>query len=384
MHVLGISREPAESALSAVVAGTLASVAPATPFLAIDLDRMQANIARVADAATARGIALRPHAKTHKTIEIGRMQVAAGAHGLTVATVGEAEVFAAAGLDDLFIAFPLWLDADKAARLSALTARGAAISIGVDSVEGVERFVHAGLAGRVTVRVEVDAGHHRSGCAPASAGEVASAAMRAGVDVEGVFAFPGHAYAPGAGAQAARDEAAALTIAAESMRTAGVAPQVISGGSTPSFVAALEVPSPVTELRPGVTIFGDAQQWELGSIDPGQIALTCHATVVSHAGGRLVLDAGSKVLGPDRAPWSTGHGRLLDHPDARIVQLSEHHAIVELQEDVALPALGSMVRVVPNHACIAVNMVDEMVVYDRAGDLEPSAQWSVAARGRNH
>ncbi|WP_206446886.1 alanine racemase [Agrococcus sp. KRD186] len=359
-------------------------MALSTPFLAIDLERMQANIARVAEAATARGIALRPHAKTHKTIEIGRMQVAAGAHGLTVATVGEAEVFTAAGLDDLFIAYPLWLDAGKAARLSALAARGASISIGVDSVEGVARLVHAGLAGRVSVRVEVDAGHHRSGCAPAAAGEVASAAVRAGVDVEGVFSFPGHSYAPEARERAARDEAEALTAAAASLRAAGIEPMVVSGGSTPSLAASLELDSPVNELRPGVTVFGDAQQWELGSAEPEDIALTCHATVVSHAGGRLVLDAGSKVLGPDRADWASGHGRLLDHPDARIVQLSEHHAVVELPGGSGeLPALGTVVRVVPNHVCIAVNMVDELVVYDRGGDSEPAARWRVAARGRN-
>ncbi|WP_413319689.1 alanine racemase [Agrococcus sp. 1P02AA] len=355
-----------------------------TPHLAVDLERMQANIARVAEAAIARGIALRPHAKTHKTIEIGRMQLAAGAHGLSVATVGEAEVFAAAGLDDLFVAYPLWIDADKAARLSALTARGASVSIGVDSVEGVARVVHAGLAGRVAVRVEVDAGHHRSGCAPAAAGDVASAAARAGVDVEGVFSFPGHAYAPGAPERAAREEAAALRVAADSMREVGVTPLVVSGGSTPSFAAALEIASPVTELRPGVSVFGDAQQWELGTVPPEQVALTCHATVVSHAGGRLVLDAGSKVLGPDRAPWSTGHGRLLDHPDARIVQLSEHHAVVELPGAArALPILGSVVRVVPNHVCTAVNLVDELMVYERGDDPVPAARWSVAARGRN-
>ena len=360
-------------------------MALSTPYLAIDLERMQANIARIAEASTARGIALRPHAKTHKTIEIGRMQLAAGAHGLTVATVGEAEVFAAAGLDDLFIAYPLWLDADKAARLSALTARGAAIAVGVDSVEGVHRLVRAGLAGRVAVRVEVDAGHHRSGCDPAVAGEVAAAAVRAGVDVEGVFAFPGHAYAPDARERAAREEAHALTVAAASLRAVGVEPLVISGGSTPSFDAALTLDSPVTELRPGVAVFGDAQQWELGTMPAADVALTCHATVVSHAGGRLVLDAGSKVLGADRAPWASGHGRLLDHPEARIVQLSEHHAVVELPDTDAraLPPLGSLVRVVPNHVCIAVNMVDELAVFDRGSDAAPAAAWRVAARGRN-
>lgn len=356
---------------------------PTTPFLAVDLERMQANIARVAEAASARGVALRPHAKTHKTIEIGRMQVAAGAHGLAVATLGEAEVFASAGLDDLCIAYPLWVDAPRAARLSALAARGASISIGVDSIAGVERLARAGLAGRIAVRVEVDAGHHRSGCAPSAAGEVAAAAVRAGVEVEGVFAFPGHAYAPAAAVEAARQEAEALTIAVQGMRAAGVAPHVVSGGSTPSFAAALELDSPVTELRPGVTVFGDAQQWELGAMMPAEIALTAHATVVSHAGGRLVLDAGSKVLGADRAPWATGHGRLLDHADARIVQLSEHHAVAELGEQDALPPLGTTVRLVPNHVCASVNLVDELHVFDRPGDAAPSTTWRVAARGRN-
>ncbi len=357
-------------------------MSPSTPFLSVDLERMQANIARTADAATARGVALRPHAKTHKCIEIGRMQLAAGAVGLTVATVGEAEVFAAAGLDDLFIAYPLWVDAGRAARLSHLAAVGANISIGLDSVEGAERVARAGLAGRVAVRVEVDAGHHRSGCDPSAAADVALAAARAGFDVEGVFAFPGHAYAPGERERAAADEAAALALAVAAMRAAGVAPRVVSGGSTPSFDAALVLDSPVTELRPGVGVLGDAQQWELGSVRETDIALTCHATVVSHAGGRLVLDAGSKVLGADRAPWATGHGRLLDHPDARIVLLSEHHAVVDMAGG-ALRPLGSVVRVVPNHVCTAVNLVDELAVHHRGTDAEPAAVWRVAARGRN-
>ncbi|WP_123698083.1 alanine racemase [Agrococcus jenensis] len=357
-------------------------MSPSTPFLSVDLERMQANIARTADAATARGLALRPHAKTHKCIEIGRMQLAAGAVGLTVATVGEAEVFAAAGLDDLFIAYPLWVDADRAARLSHLAAVGANVAIGVDSVEGVRRLTRGGLAGRVAVRVEIDAGHHRSGCDPTAGADVAIAAARAGFDVEGVFAFPGHAYAPGARERAALDEAQALTVAVATMHDAGIAPRVVSGGSTPSFDAALAIDSPVTELRPGVGVLGDAQQWELGSMPATDLALTCHATVVSHAGGRLVLDAGSKVLGADRPAWATGHGRLLDHPDARIVLLSEHHAVVDMGDE-ALPALGSIVRVVPNHVCTAVNLVDELAVHHHGTDAQPAARWRVAARGRN-
>jgi D-serine deaminase-like pyridoxal phosphate-dependent protein len=123
-----------------------------------------------------------------------------------------------------------------------------------------------------------------------------------------------------------------------------------------------------------VYVFGDAQQWELGTTAPEDIALVCRATVVSHAGGRLVLDAGSKALGADRAAYATGWGRLPAYPDARIAQLSEHHAVVDLA-GAALPELGSHVDVVPNHVCNAVNLADVLWA-----DGEP---WPVVARRRN-
>jgi D-serine deaminase-like pyridoxal phosphate-dependent protein len=191
-----------------------------------------------------------------------------------------------------------------------------------------------------------------------------------------VFTFPGHSYAPDATTSAAADEAAALTAAAASLRAAGVEPRVVSGGSTPSLAAAdADV---LTELRPGVYVFGDAQQWELGTTTPDRIALTCRATVVSHAGGRLVLDAGSKVLGADRAAYATGFGRLPAYPDARVVLLSEHHAVVDLP-GAPLPALGTRVDVVPNHVCAAVNLVDAVYAEESAG----LRRWPVTARGMN-
>ena len=203
---------------------------------------------------------------------------------------------------------------------------------------------------------------------------LALTAARAGLDVRGVFTFPGHSYAPDQLGQAAVDEARTLTEAAESLRAAGIEPTVVSGGSTPSLSSAdTDV---LTELRPGVYVFGDAQQWELGSMSPDEVALTCRSTVVSHSGGRLVLDAGSKALGADRASWATGYGRLLEHPEARIVLLSEHHAVADLG-DAPLPAIGSRVDVVPNHVCNAVNLADTMYVED-AGVL---TAWPVVARG---
>jgi D-serine deaminase-like pyridoxal phosphate-dependent protein len=348
---------------------------PTTPYLRVDLDRLHRNIVRTAEWAASNRIALRPHVKTHKSPEIARLQVDAGAVGLTVATIGEAEVFAEHGCTDLFVAYPVWVDERAAERLRGLAERGPT-AIGVDSVEG------AAQAGRflapygVEVVVEVDSGQHRTGCPPEEAGAVAGAAARAGLRVRGVFTFPGHSYASEGMAAAAADEGRALGTARDSVLAAGLEVAVVSGGSTPSLAhLATEV---VTEARPGVYVFGDAQQWELGTMAPDSIALTCRATVVSHAGGRAVLDAGSKALAADRAPYSTGSGRLLDHADARIVQLSEHHAVVDFA-GAPLPPVGSQVDVVPNHCCAAVNLADELWV-DEIGEPRP---WPVAARGRN-
>jgi D-serine deaminase-like pyridoxal phosphate-dependent protein len=150
----------------------------------------------------------------------------------------------------------------------------------------------------------------------------------------------------------------------------------VSGGSTPTLD--LSDMGVLTELRPGVYVFGDAQQWELGSVSADRIALTCRTTVVSHAGGRVVVDAGSKILGADRAPYATGFGRLLDHPGVRVTQLSEHHAVLEGLPD-PLPPLGSRLALVPNHVCSAVNLVDTLYA-ESDGRVDT---WPVAARGRN-
>ncbi|MFC3300690.1 D-TA family PLP-dependent enzyme [Arthrobacter agilis] len=356
-----------------------------TPTVVIDAAVLERNIASMAQSARVRGLQLRPHAKTHKIPEIARLQLEAGAAGLTVATIGEAEVFADAGIGDVFIAYPLWVDGPAALRLLALAQR-LRLAVGVDSVEGVRQLSRSlgSGAGRVAVRVEVDSGHHRSGVLPHQAVTVALAARSAGLRVTGLFTFPGHSYGPDLAAQAAVDEQEALAEAAADLRDAGFSSLEISGGSTPS--ARLGPAGVLTELRPGVYVFGDAQQRELGHCGPEDIALSVESTVVSRRTGtdgapdRFVVDAGSKVLGSDRAAWATGHGRLLENPDARIVALSEHHATVELPAGQPLPALGSRLRVVPNHVCLTINLVDSVYVV-RNGVVE--GLWSVAARGRN-
>lgn len=351
--------------------------APETPFLAVDLDVMERNLSRAADAARSKGISLRPHAKTHKMPEIARRQLAHGAIGLTLATVSEAEIFADAGIGDIFIAYPVWPSVLRAARIRELSRR-ITLRLGVDSVEGAEAL-GAALSGEgIQVLVEVDSGHHRSGVPPFEAGAVAVAAERAGLRVGGVFTFPGHSYAPGKGMSAAHDEAVAIGEAAESLAKNVIDAPIRSGGSTPSWSSFDG--SALTEGRPGVYVFNDAQQVELDNCDFSDVALTVETTVVSRHGRDVVVDAGSKALGADRAAWATGYGRLAGIPDARITTISEHHATIRLPNEVSIPELGSMLHLIPNHVCNTVNLADEVFVV-RGGSIIET--WKVAARGAN-
>jgi D-serine deaminase-like pyridoxal phosphate-dependent protein len=359
--------------------GLLPPGAVTTPAVLVDTAVLDANLRAMADSTARRGITLRPHAKTHKSAEVARRQLAAGAAGLSVATLGEAEAFADAGIGDIFIAYPLWADDGRAARLRALAGR-IRLSVGADSRPAVAKLAAAGA--RVRVLIEVDSGLRRSGVDPAGAGAVAAAAAAAGLPVDGVFTFPGHSYAPGRPGPAAADEAAALAAGAASLEAAGLPCPVRSGGSTPS-AALSRGPAgggPVTELRPGVYAFNDAQQVLLGAATLDQVALSVLATVVSvPAADRFILDAGAKVLGPDRPAWAPGHGMLPGYPDAVITGLWEHHAVVHVPAG-PRPSPGDQVRVIPNHVCTVVNLVDQLYVVT---DGELAGRWPVTARGRN-
>lgn len=331
----------------------------------------------MAASAGARSLALRPHVKTHKCFEIARRQCELGAAGLTVATVSEAEVFAHAGFTDLFIAYPVWAAGTRGDRLRALVDQ-AALRVGVDSAEGAAVLARAAAGVDVDVLVEIDSGHHRTGVPPERAGEVAVAAVGAGLHVSGIFTFPGHGYGLGCRDRATADESRALLQADAALRRAGVEVSVRSGGSTPTV--AMTDGGALTEMRPGVYVFNDAQQVELGTCGWDNVALTAAATVISRSRRSVVLDAGSKVLGADRPVWTTGAGRLPDHPGARVTALSEHHATVVFSGGEPLPALGTVLRVTPNHVCSAVNLAEELIVTANSVVVD---RWLVAARGAN-
>jgi D-serine deaminase-like pyridoxal phosphate-dependent protein len=351
-----------------------------TPAVVVDLDRVDANIARMAAFMAERGVALRPHAKTHKSLEFGRRQLAAGAVGLTVATIGEAEVFVDGGIDDLFVAYPLLVAGRKAERLRELAERST-LAVGVDSAEGAAAIAAAvrGASRRPRILVEIDSGGRRTGLAPDAAGELARRCRDMGLDVAGVFSHAGHGYAgPDLRPAAADDEVAALTVAAESLRAEGIEPVVVSAGSTPT--AMLSARGAVTEERPGTYVFSDGIQATLAGEPLDGVALVVAATVVSPGAGRgFVIDAGAKILAKDVAPYLVGHGTVLGW-DAHVGRVNDHHGVIELPDGAPRPAIGEMVFVVPNHVCPVVNLVDEYLVTRQGRVVD---RWPVDARGRN-
>ena len=352
-----------------------------TPALVVDREILDDNIARLQKALNERGVRNRPHAKTHKSVAIGRLQMDAGAAGLTVGTLGEAEVFAAAGLTDLFIAYPLWFVGSKAERLRELT-EVAQVRVGVDSIEGVQALAAAvsGVGARPSVLIEIDSGGQRTGVVlPTDVVDIAEAVRDSGLELEGVFTHGGHAYEPGGAVPAGEDETRALETAADALAAEGFEVRTISAGTTPTRLLTGE---PVNEVRAGTYVFGDRQQASVGAIGEDDVAIAVAATVVSVKSGRFVVDAGAKSLTKDRAAHLVGHGQLPAYPNAIVDRLSDYHGVVVLpdSEPGPGPKVGDVVAIVPNHVCPVVDLFDFFTIVNRDGSTE---RWPVDARGRS-
>jgi D-serine deaminase-like pyridoxal phosphate-dependent protein len=352
-----------------------------TPRVVLALGRVAANIDRLQQEMDRRGIALRPHAKTHKSVAVARMQLARGARGITVGTIGEAEVFIAAGIQDVFLAYPVWAEGTKGERLRALHEQSSAFRVGIESVAGAEHLASAisGSAQPLGVLIEVDPGNHRTGLpSPEAVLEVADGARSAGLSVIGVFSHGGHGYRIDGAVRAGGDEVRTLEAAAAALRDAGFAIETISAGSTPTMLSAAS--GAVNEIRAGTYVYGDRQQWALGAIPADGCAVAVVATVVSVHEDRVVVDAGAKALTKDRADWLTGFGAIVGYPDLVIERVNDYHGVVATPPDAARPRLGEVVAIIPNHVCPVIDLVDRVVAVAADGSVE---EWPVDARGRS-
>jgi len=340
-----------------------------TPALLLHVDVVERNIARMAERARALGVRLRPHVKTHKCIELGRHQVAAGAQGITVSTLVEAEAFAAAGFDDLTWAFPL--DPTHLPRVRRIAER-ATLRVVVDDLATAKALAGTGLH----VWLKVDCGYHRAGVDPASpyALEVARELGRdRGLVFDGLLSHSGHAYRTRSRDEAAlvaEEERRVMVWFAELLRKDGLPVRGVSVGSTPAMAAVRDLTG-VTEARPGNYVFYDRTMVLIGACAPEDVGVTVLASVVSHQPGasHFVVDAGaltlSKDVGPTHLDLPPAMGAVKGHPELTVATLSQEHGVVRAASTDAIDGrfrVGERIEIVPNHSCLTMAHFDEYQV----------------------
>jgi D-serine deaminase-like pyridoxal phosphate-dependent protein len=356
-----------------------------TPTILIDLDRMERNIRDWQSWMDGHGVAFRVHAKTHKVPEIALLQVRAGARGICCAKVSEAEPFAAAGITDIALAYPIFGE-EKWRRVAALAVGGVRVTANVDSAEGARQASEAADAAGVTLhlQIDVDTGLHRGGIPE---GEVARVEALAriigglpGAEFDGLTTHRSYGFAgrTGLGDEGHREGEAVVAIA-ERLRANGVEVREVTAGSSFTGKYVAEVPG-VTESRAGTYVFFDLTHLYEGSCTEDDLALSALCRVNSLWGeDGLTIDGGTKTFSSDRAP-AAADGTLPPMAQAAghrvfIERMTEEHGMGRTDEPATL---GEKMRFFPSHACTCCNLTDEMVG-TRDGVVE--TVWQVAARG---
>jgi D-serine deaminase-like pyridoxal phosphate-dependent protein len=343
-----------------------------TPSVTILMDRLETNIQRAQALVDAQGLANRPHIKTHKIPAIGRMQMEAGAIGLTCQKLGEVETFIDAGVtEDILLTFNIVGQA-KTDRLMDLAGRIRRLAVVADNEAVVRGLSDAGRrSGRdVRLLIECDTGFGRNGVqSPEAALDLARFALGCGnIGFEGLMTFPNKGPVT----------AEFFNRAIELFSKAGITLPVLSGGGSPALLTLADFPM-MTEHRAGTYVYNDVMMVESGLATFDQCAMHVRTTVVSRpTENRAIVDAGSKVLTRERY-FVKNFGHVVEYPEAVVVNVSEEHGMIDLSASSEKPAVGEVINIVPNHCCVVSNMVDE--VYGvRDGDVE--VVWPVAARGK--
>jgi len=366
-----------------------------TPAMLLDAARLRHNMRTIQELANLHKLNLRPHIKTHKCLEIARLQLEEGAVGITAAKTDEALPFVQDGVPSLTIAYPMVIDAKLDRLIQACQQRGTDLRLVVDSAAGKRAIARAGQrhGARLGVFLKIDVGLHRCGLAadnpllPQLAQELRADSA---LDFCGILAHAGQVYGArdrAAAQDTARQELEILARVRQELEGSGIEVPEVSIGSTPTVLAAASFAG-ATELRPGNYVFMDRTPLRLGLIEDKCIALSVLATVVSSNQDYFIIDSGSKTLSSDQGAHGIAgmKGYGLAYPADRfqdkeaemvVAKLSEEHGFVE--RNGCDLSVGSQVRIVPNHSCTVANLLDSyLVVHDgRVVD-----QWQVAARGQ--
>ncbi|MFD2115530.1 alanine racemase [Paenibacillus yanchengensis] len=360
-----------------------------TPYVMIDLARTKRNIHHMTTTLQniSPQVTLRPHIKTHKLPQLAKMQLAAGAIGITCAKLAEAEVMAAAGINDIFIGYPL-IGKLRLQRAAKLLQAGVRLIVAVDSLEGAQQLSRAASIHHVTfeIRLEIETGLRRTGVTQEQVVALAlQIATLKGIHITGIFTYKGAVLAEKPTtdlAAAGKEESDIMIKVAAALREAGIAIQDISVGSTPSALHAASTEG-VTEVRPGTYIFYDRMQAAYGVCQLEDCSALLWATIVSRpAPDRIIIDTGSKSLAADIQPQQDqlflhGFGHIVGDADAIIERMNEEHGMVTVRPE-ATYAIGDRISIIPNHICTTINLHNFVYVKDEDGKLY---QWNVAARG---
>ena len=356
-----------------------------TPVAIIDLDIMERNILEMAEFARKIGVSLRPHVKTHKTPEITRMQINAGASGITCAKLGEAEVMAdLAGAKDIFIA-NLIVGKEKIQRLLNLAER-IKISLGVDSVEAAEPLSDAAVKRnlKIPVLIKVDVGQERTGVKYGEPSVQFAKKLESmkGLELEGIYTHEGHVYGASGFEEVQKiaiESGERIVKTAEMIKAAGIEVKTVSVGATPTAEITPKIPG-VTEMRPGTYVFDDYFQIKLGVAKEQDCAFTVLATVISvPAPDRAVIDAGTKSFFSDKSKDFGVYGLVKGRPNLKLARAYEEHGVIKIESPSEKLKVGDKLEVIPNHVCPAVNLFDELIGIRK--DMVTST-WNILARGK--
>ncbi|MBX3580420.1 MAG: alanine racemase [Rhizobiaceae bacterium] len=326
-----------------------------TPSVLIDADVADANLRRWQERCDEAGLANRPHIKTHRSVAWALRQVELGAKGITVQTVGEAEVMVDAGIADLFLTTMTFGEA-KLARLGAV-ARRANLSVVADNRPAVDAIagVAKDAAAQIRVLVECETGAGRCGLAhPDEIAELAKyIAGKDGLSFGGLMTYPA------AGKRLQGEQLLQGAIAA--CKAAGLEVPVVSSGGSPDMWLD-EGLAPITEYRAGTYIYNDRALLSRHTASLDQCAMTVLATVVSRpTPDRAIIDAGSKALTSDLLGLN-GYGMVQEHPEAIIYQLNEEHGLIDVSKCAVPPQVGDRIHILPNHTCVVSNLFDRTVL----------------------
>ena len=334
-----------------------------TPFLTVDLDAVERNIDRMQRYCDTHGLTLRPHVKTHKMPRLAHLQRAAGATGITCQKLGEAEVMADAGFDDILITFPL-IGTGKAERVAALASR-TRLAVGADSAP-VARALSAAVGGRgcsIGFLVDCDTGFARTGVpTPHEAADLAElVSTLPGLTFTGLMTHP-----------ALPESGKWLKAARGLIEQRGLRVSCVSGGGTPNALN-IHQSGEFTELRVGTYVYGDRCCAATKLMPLEDCALRVVATVVSRpTNDRAILDAGSKALTNDipHGLEDEAYGLVVEYPDGILRALSEEHGNLDISRCNQKPEIGEVITIVPNHACGAVNLHDNVALHRGGQNVE--------------